>query len=105
MIIAKHEEEVAELKYMSGGQLRVPMVLRACCGAFKSGGPHHSQSLHSWFIHIPGLKVVIPSTPYDAKGLLISAIRDDDPVIFLASEASSMVTGHLLSVDGGMSIM
>ena len=79
--------QAAKLKYMSGGQLKVPMVLRANCGAFKSNGPQHSQLLHSWFIHIPGLKVVMPSTPYDAKGLLISAIRDDSPVIYLEHKA------------------
>ncbi len=55
--------QATKLKYMSGGQLKVPLVLRGNCGAFKSNGPQHSQSLHSWFIHIPGLKVVMPSTP------------------------------------------
>jgi pyruvate dehydrogenase E1 component beta subunit len=79
--------QAAKLKYMSGDQLKVPMVVRGCCGAFKSNGAQHSQSLHSWFVHIPGLKVVMPSTPYDAKGLLISAIRDDDPVIYLEHKA------------------
>jgi len=79
--------QAAKLKYMSGGQLRAPIVLRSCFGAFKADGPHHSQSFYSWFIHTPGLKVVIPSTPYDAKGLLIGAIRDNDPVIYLEHKA------------------
>ena len=61
--------------------------LRTACGAGFSGAAQHSQSLHSIFIHIPGLKVLIPSTPYDAKGLLVSAIEDDDPVIFIEHKA------------------
>ena len=83
----------AKLKYISGGQLKVPMVLRGCCGAFKLNGPHHSQSLHSWFINMPGLKVVMPSTLYDAKGLSISAIRDNDPVIYLEHKALYKLKG------------
>ena len=73
----------AKLHYMSGGQLRVPLTVRAQGGAGGSSGPHHSQSLEAWFIHIPGLKVVMPSNPADAKGLLKAAIRDDNPVLFI----------------------
>lgn len=73
----------AKLRYMFGGKAKVPMVLRATVGAGKCSAAQHSQSLESWFVHIPGLKVVMPSTPYDAKGLLKTAIRDDNPVIFL----------------------
>jgi pyruvate dehydrogenase E1 component beta subunit len=65
---------------MSGGKLKVPMVLRTTLGATRRSAAQHSQSLHAWFSHIPGLKVVIPSTPYDAKGLMKAAIRDDNPV-------------------------
>lgn len=72
--------QAAKTHYMSGGKLRVPMVLRTTLGATRRSAAQHSQSLHVWFSHIPGLKVAIPSTPYDAKGLMKSAIRDDNPV-------------------------
>jgi len=75
--------QMAKLRYMSGGQLKVPVTLRAPIGAGISAAAQHSQTLYSIFAHVPGLKVVVPSTPYDAKGLLISSIRDDNPVIFL----------------------
>ena len=73
--------QAAKLRFMSGGKLKVPMVMRAPGGATTSG-PQHSQSLESYFLHVPGLKVACPSTAYDAKGLLTSAIRDDSPVLF-----------------------
>jgi acetoin:2,6-dichlorophenolindophenol oxidoreductase subunit beta len=73
----------AKLRYMSGGQLSVPMVIRAQQGAAGGWGAHHSQSLEAWFHHVPGLKVVAPSNARDAFGLLCAAIRDDDPVLFL----------------------
>jgi len=75
--------QAAKFRYMFGGKAKTPLVIRAMFGAGFSAGAQHSQCLYSFFTHIPGLKVVIPSTPYDAKGLLIEAIRDDDPVIFL----------------------
>jgi pyruvate/2-oxoglutarate/acetoin dehydrogenase E1 component len=75
--------QAAKFRYMFGGRARTPLVIRAMFGAGFSAGAQHSQCLYSIFTHIPGLKVVIPSSPYDAKGLLIQAIRDDDPVIFL----------------------
>jgi len=75
--------QAAKIHYMSGGKLKVPMVLRTTLGATRRSAAQHSQSLHAWFSHIPGLKVAVPSTPYDAKGLLKTAIRDDNPVIFL----------------------
>ena len=74
--------QAAKIHYMSGGKWKVPMVLRTTLGASRRSAAQHSQSLHAWFSHVPGLKVVIPSTPYDAKGLLKTAIRDDNPVIF-----------------------
>ena len=74
--------QAAKVHYMSGGKWKVPMVLRTTLGATRRSAAQHSQSLQAWFSHIPGLKVVIPSTPADAKGLLKSAIRDDNPVIF-----------------------
>jgi len=73
----------AKLRYMTAGSVSVPMVLRAPVGAGVGLGAQHSQSLEAWFVHVPGLKVVMPSTPSDAKGLLKSAIRDDNPVLFL----------------------
>lgn len=73
----------AKMRYLSGGDVGVPMVIRTATGVGFGHGVHHSQSFESWFIHVPGLKVVMPITPYDAKGLLISAIRDPDPVLFL----------------------
>ncbi len=74
--------QAAKIHYMSGGEWRVPMVLRTTLGASRRSAAQHSQSLHAWFSHVPGLKVVIPSTPYDAKGLLKTAIRDENPVVF-----------------------
>jgi pyruvate dehydrogenase E1 component beta subunit len=73
--------QAAKLRYMSGGQVKIPLVLRIPTGA-SGRGAQHAQSPESFFIHVPGLKVVIPSTPYDAKGLLKTAIRDDNPVLF-----------------------
>ena len=74
--------QAAKFRYMFGGKAVTPVVVRTSMGAGYRAAAHHSQSLHSVFTHIPGLKCVIPSTPYDAKGLLIQSIRDDDPVIF-----------------------
>ena len=75
--------EAARVHYATNGALRVPLVLRAPYGGGVRGGLYHSQSVESFFSHVPGLKVIAPATPYDAKGLLKSSIRDDDPVIFL----------------------
>jgi pyruvate dehydrogenase E1 component beta subunit len=74
--------QAAKVHYMSGGAWKVPMVMRTTLGATRRSGAQHSQSLHAWFSHVPGLKVVMPSTPYDAKGLLKTAIRDENPVVF-----------------------
>jgi 2-oxoisovalerate dehydrogenase E1 component beta subunit len=73
----------ATLRYRHGGQVSCPIVVRGPCGAGVHGGLYHSQNPEAWFFHVPGLKVVAPATAYDAKGLLKSAIRDDDPVIYL----------------------
>jgi len=80
LIMDQIANQAAKIHYMSGGKLKVPMVLRTTMGAGRRSAAQHSQSLHAWFSHIPGLKVVVPSTPYDAKGLMKSAIRDDNPV-------------------------
>jgi pyruvate dehydrogenase E1 component beta subunit len=75
--------EAAKMRYRSGGEFTCPMVIRTPYGGGIRGGHYHSQSPEAYFCHTPGLKVVVPSTPYDAKGLLISSIRDEDPVLFL----------------------
>jgi pyruvate/2-oxoglutarate/acetoin dehydrogenase E1 component len=85
--------QAAKLYYMTGGQARVPLVIRSGMGAGRGAAAQHSQSLQAWMAHIPGLKVVMPSTPYDAKGLLKSAIRDDNPVIYLEDKMSYGVKG------------
>ncbi len=75
--------ELSKFRYRSGGQYTCPLVIRAPYGGGIRGGLYHSQSTEAYFVHTPGIKVVIPSDPYDAKGLLIAAIRDEDPVLFL----------------------
>lgn len=79
--------QAASIRYMSGGKLRVPLVIRAPDGAIRSAGAHHSKSLEALFLHLPGFKVVAPATPKDAKGLLKSAIRSEDPVLYLEHKA------------------
>ena len=75
-------QQAAKLRYRSGGDYKVPVTIRVCCGGEVGGGLYHSQINEAWFAHTPGLVVVAPSTPYDAKGLLKASIRDDNPVIF-----------------------
>ncbi len=75
--------QAAKIHYMSGGKLKAPIVFRTTMGATRRSAAQHSQSLQAWVSHVPGLKVVMPSTPYDAKGLLKTAIRDDNPVVFI----------------------
>lgn len=79
--------QIAKSRFMFGGQFSAPLVIRAPGGAGLNAGPQHSQSLEAWFAHVPGLKVVMPATPADAKGLLKSAIRDNDPVLVLEHKA------------------
>ena len=85
--------QAAKIRYMSGGKLKVPMVLRTTLGATRRSAAQHSQSLHAWLSHIPGLKVVVPSTPYDAKGLLKTAVRDDNPVVFFEDKLMYQMKG------------
>jgi pyruvate dehydrogenase E1 component beta subunit len=85
--------QAAKVHYMSGGKLSVPMVVRTTLGATRRSAAQHSQSLHAWVSHVPGLKVVLPSTPYDAKGLLKAAIRDDNPVVFFEDKMDYQVRG------------
>jgi pyruvate/2-oxoglutarate/acetoin dehydrogenase E1 component len=85
--------QAAKVHYMSGGKWKVPMVMRTTLGATRRSAAQHSQSLHAWFCHVPGLKVVLPSTPYDAKGLLKSAIRDENPVVFFEDKMMFRLKG------------
>jgi pyruvate dehydrogenase E1 component beta subunit len=85
--------QAAKVHYMSGGKWKVPMVMRTTLGAARRSAAQHSQSLHAWFSHVPGLKVVLPSTPYDVKGLLKTAIRDDSPVVFFEDKMSYKLKG------------
>ena len=87
--------QVAKARYMFGGQYRLPMVIRTPCGGGLNAGPQHSQCLEAWFAHVPGLKVVMPATPYDVKGLLKTAIRDDNPVLFVENKALYGLKGEI----------
>nr|WP_309144124.1 MULTISPECIES: alpha-ketoacid dehydrogenase subunit beta [unclassified Paenibacillus] len=87
--------QTAKMRFMSGGQMKMPLVIRTQAGAGSNAGPQHSQSLEALLMHIPGLKVVMPSNPYDAKGLLKAAIRDDDPVIFIEHKMLYGLKGEL----------
>jgi len=99
LIMDQMAYQAAKVHYMSGGRWRVPMVLRTTLGATRRSAAQHSQSLHAWFCHIPGLKVVLPSTPYDAKGLLKSAIRDDNPVVFYEDKMMYKLKGPVPEGD------
>jgi len=85
--------QAAKVHYMSGGTWKVPMVLRTTLGATRRSAAQHSQSLHAWLSHVPGLKVAMPSTPYDAKGLLKTAIRDENPVVFFEDKMMYKLKG------------
>ncbi|HUF43279.1 MAG TPA: alpha-ketoacid dehydrogenase subunit beta [Verrucomicrobiae bacterium] len=89
----------AKLRYMSGGQLRIPLTVRVQCGISGAMGAHHSQSLEAWLAHVPGLKVVMPSNAADAKGLLKSAVRDDNPVVFIEHRALYWTRGNVPDGD------
>jgi len=93
--------QAAKVRYMSGGQTKAPMVVRLPQGglSWKSAAAQHSQSIEAWYVNVPGLKVVFPSTPYDVKGLLRSAIRDDNPVVFLEHKALYGFKGEVPADD------
>jgi acetoin:2,6-dichlorophenolindophenol oxidoreductase subunit beta len=91
--------QAAKVHYMSGGKWKVPMVMRTTLGATRRSAAQHSQSLHAWFCHVPGLKVVLPSTPYDAKGLLKAAIRDENPVVFFEDKMMYKLKGRVPAED------
>lgn len=95
LIIDQIVNQAAKYHFMSGGKGHVPMVLRTQGGSGNGLAAQHSQSLEAWYYHVPGLKVVMPSTPYDAKGLLKTAIRDDGPVIFIEHKLLYLTKGHV----------
>jgi len=99
LIMDQIVNQAAKIHYMSGGKLKVPMVLRTTLGATRRSAAQHSQSLHAWLSHVPGLKVVLPSNPYDAKGLLKSAIRDDNPVVFFEDKMMYQLKGPVPAGD------
>lgn len=87
--------QAAKIRFMFGGKATVPMVLRMPGGSGTGAAAQHSESLENWFVHVPGLKVVMPSSPYDAKGLLLAAIEDDNPVIFIEHKLLYKTKGHV----------
>jgi pyruvate dehydrogenase E1 component beta subunit len=87
--------QAAKMRYMFGGKVDVPLVIRTQGGGGRGSAAQHSQSLEAWFMHVPGLKVVMPSTPYDAKGLLKTAIRDDNPVMFIEHKMAYSFKGEV----------
>jgi acetoin:2,6-dichlorophenolindophenol oxidoreductase subunit beta len=95
LVMDQLANQAAKTHYMSGGRLRVPLTLRTTMGATRRSAAQHSQSLHAWVAHVPGLKVVLPATPADAKGLLKSAIRDDNPVVFIEDKMDYAVKGEV----------
>ena len=96
--------QAAKVRYMSAGTVKTPLVLRTAVGAGANLGPQHSQTLHAWTAHIPGLKVVMPSTPADAKGLMIAAIRDDNPVMFFEDRLLYNLRGDVVDGDEALPI-
>ncbi len=99
LIMDQLANQAAKVHYMSGGTLKAPMVVRTTLGATRRSAAQHSQSLHAWPSHIPGLKVALPSTPRDAKGLLKSAIRDDSPVVFFEDKMGYAIKGEVPEGD------
>lgn len=88
-------QQASTIHYISNGTIKVPVIVRAAGGGVRSTGPHHSHTFYSFFMHIPGLKVALPSTPFDVKGLLKSALRDENPVIFVEHKGLYNTTGHV----------
>src|SRR6267143_4713378 len=99
LVMDQLANQAAKTHYMSGGKLKVPLTLRTTMGATRRSAAQHSQSLHAWVAHVPGLKVVLPSTPADAKGLLKTAIRDDNPVIFFEDKMMYQLKGPVPEGD------
>jgi acetoin:2,6-dichlorophenolindophenol oxidoreductase subunit beta len=95
LVMDQLANQAAKTHYMSGGRLKVPLTLRTTMGATRRSAAQHSQSLHAWVAHVPGLKVVLPSEPADAKGLLKTAIRDDNPVVFIEDKMDYTIKGEV----------
>jgi len=91
--------QVAKMRYMSGGKMKIPLVIRTQGGGGRGNAAQHSQSFEALFLHIPGLKIVMPSTPYDARGLLKTAIRDDNPVMFIEHKLLYATKGSIPDGD------
>jgi pyruvate/2-oxoglutarate/acetoin dehydrogenase E1 component len=106
LVMDQLANQAAKVHYMSGGRLNAPLTLRTTLGATRRSAAQHSQSLHAWVAHVPGLKVVLPATPYDAKGLLKTAIRDDNPVVFIEDKmmfaTKGDVPGHEYTIPLGV---
>jgi pyruvate/2-oxoglutarate/acetoin dehydrogenase E1 component len=98
LVMDQLANQAAKIHYMSGGRLKAPLTVRTTLGATRRSAAQHSQSLHAWVAHVPGLKVVLPATPADAKGLLKTAIRDDNPVVFFEDKMMFATKGQ---VSGG----
>ena len=93
LIMDQVANQAAKIHYMSGGKLKVPIVFRTTLGATRRSAAQHSQSLQAWVSHVPGLKVALPSSPYEAKGLMKTAIRDDSPVVIFEDKMMYRVKG------------
>jgi pyruvate/2-oxoglutarate/acetoin dehydrogenase E1 component len=92
-------QQASTTHYISDGKFKVPLLVRGAMGGVRSSGPHHSHSCYNFFMHIPGLEVVVPATPYDVKGLLKTAIRNDNPVLFLEHKALYSTRGAVPSKE------
>src|SRR3954454_18455105 len=99
LVMDQLANQAAKTHYMSGGKLKVPLTLRTTMGATRRSAAQHSQSLHAWVAHVPGLKVALPATPADAKGLMKTAIRDDNPVVFIEDKMDYTVKGEVPDDD------
>src|SRR5437764_4612951 len=95
LVMYQLANQAAKAHYMSGGKLTVPLTLRTTLGATRRSAAQHSQSLQAWVAHVPGLKVVLPATPADAKGLMKSAIRDDNPVVVIEDKMDYTIKGEV----------
>lgn len=87
--------QAAKMRYMFGGKMKIPLVVRCTCGAGRGGAAHHAQATHAAFMHFPGIKIVIPSNPHDAKGLLLTAIEDENPVLFIEDKMMYNLKGEV----------
>jgi pyruvate/2-oxoglutarate/acetoin dehydrogenase E1 component len=87
--------QAAKMHYMFGGQMKIPLVIRTTCGAGRGGAAHHAQATHAVFMHFPGLKIVTPATPHDVKGLLLTAIEDENPVLFIEDKMMYNMKGEV----------